>query len=47
MAAEYAGLRHHGLNVDRNPLAEDATTGGPPEQSQDWPRQRPGDAAAG
>ena len=37
MAAAYEGLRHHGLNVDRNPLAEDATTGGPPEQGQDWP----------
>jgi len=30
-------LRHHGLDVERNPLAADATTGGPPEQQQDWP----------
>ena len=37
MAAEHQTLRHHGLYVDRDPLAEDATTGGPPEQSQDWP----------
>ena len=37
MAAAQEALRHHGLNVDRNPLVEDATTGGPGEQSQDWP----------
>jgi len=37
MAAAHQTLRHHGLNVERNPLAEDATTGGPKEQSQEWP----------
>lgn len=30
-------LRHHGLNVERNPLTQDSTTGGPGEQSQEWP----------
>jgi hypothetical protein len=37
MAADHQTLRHHGRYVDRNPLAEDATAGGPPAQSQDWP----------
>jgi NAD(P)-dependent dehydrogenase (short-subunit alcohol dehydrogenase family) len=37
MAAGPEALRHHGLNVDRNPLTEDATSRGPPEQSQEWP----------
>jgi hypothetical protein len=37
MAADHQTLRHHGRYVDRNPLAEDATAGGPPGQSQDWP----------
>lgn len=37
MASQDSELRHHGLNVDRNPLAADGTSGGPGEQSQDWP----------
>jgi NAD(P)-dependent dehydrogenase (short-subunit alcohol dehydrogenase family) len=37
MRAGQEMLQRHGLNVDRNPLTEEATTGGPPEQSQDWP----------
>jgi hypothetical protein len=37
MGAGQEMLQRHGLNVDRNPLGEEPTTGGPPEQSQDWP----------
>ena len=37
MGAGQEMLQRHGLNVDRNPLAEEPTTGGPPEQGQDWP----------
>ena len=33
-------LKHHGLNLDFNPLKSDsALAGGPPEQMQEWPGQ--------
>jgi hypothetical protein len=35
-------LQHHGLNVGRTPLAQDATRGGPPEQGQNWPGSHSG-----
>ena len=34
-------LPHHGLNLRRNPAAEDPTSGGPPPQQQDWPGSEP------
>lgn len=37
MTAAASAGPHHGLNVERNPLAPDATTGRLPEQGQEWP----------
>ena len=36
MTAAASAGPHHGLNVERNPLAPDATTGRLPEQGQEW-----------
>jgi NAD(P)-dependent dehydrogenase (short-subunit alcohol dehydrogenase family) len=38
MSETQRGRRHHGLNLDRNPLNDDdRLKGGPPKQKQDWP----------